>query len=65
MFPREIEFYLMRAKTFASRVKGAIHPHAIELNCEYAPSAEPVEFKDRLSLAYAPIRNFWERNSPC
>ena len=64
MFPREIEFYLMRAKTFASRVKGAIHPHAIELNCEYAPSAEPVEFKDRLSLAYAPIRKgeIWGRN---
>ena len=64
MFPREIEFYLKRAKTFASRVKAAIHPHAIELNCEYAPSAEPVEFKDRLSLAYAPIRKgeIWGRN---
>ncbi|MDY5696006.1 MAG: hypothetical protein SPK75_06500, partial [Victivallales bacterium] len=64
MFPREIEFYLMRAKTFASRVKGAIYPRTIELNCEYASSAEPVEFKDRLALAYAPIRKgeIWGRD---
>ena len=64
MFPREIEFYLKRAKTFAARVKGAIYPRTIELNCEYASSAEPVEFKDRLALAYAPIRKgeIWGRD---
>lgn len=55
MFPKEMKFYQRRANTFRDRVRPEIYSDRIDLNCEYAVSKDPVEFKDRLALSYAPL----------
>ena len=56
MFTTEYTLYFKRAEAFRSRVKQAMYGESTDVQCEYAVSREPVEFKDRLSLNYKPIR---------